>query len=35
MLQIPFYHEISDQTHNGISLAKNADLILYGYRETI
>lgn len=35
MLQIPFYHAIADEEYNGVPLAKNVDLILYGYRETI
>ena len=35
MLQIPFYHDIAEEEYNWTPLAKNADLILYGYRETI
>lgn len=35
MLQVPFYHAIAEKEVDGIPVAKNADLILYGYRETI
>ncbi|MEA3304276.1 MAG: amino acid--tRNA ligase-related protein [Patescibacteria group bacterium] len=35
MLQIPFYHAIAEETEDGIPLAKNADIILAGYRETV
>ena len=35
MLQIPFYHNSKKHDENGIALAENADLILYGYRETV
>lgn len=35
MLQIPFYHAIADEENNKIPLAKNADFILYWYREVI
>jgi aspartyl/asparaginyl-tRNA synthetase len=35
MLQIPFYHAIAEKQVDGVPIAKNADLILYGYRETI
>lgn len=35
MLQIPFYHDIAEESYNWTPLAKNSDLILYGYRETI
>jgi aspartyl/asparaginyl-tRNA synthetase len=35
MLQIPFYHAIADKTVDGAPVARNADLILNGYRETI
>lgn len=35
MLQIPFYHAIAENRVNGVPVAKNADFILYGYRETI
>lgn len=35
MLQIPFYHAVAEETVEGVPLAKNADFILYSYRETI
>lgn len=35
MLQIPFYHAIAEETVDWVPVAKNADFILYGYRETI
>lgn len=35
MLEIPFYHAVSKRDEQGIPLAENADLILYGYREVI
>jgi len=35
MLQIPFYHAITEEEIDGVPVAKNADFILYGYRETI
>lgn len=35
MLQIPFYHAIAEESVDGVPIAKNADFILYGYRETI
>jgi aspartyl/asparaginyl-tRNA synthetase len=35
VLQIPFYHNISEEKVDWVSVAKNADFILYGYRETI
>jgi len=35
MLQIPFYHAVADKEIDGVPVAKNADFILYGYRETI
>ncbi|HMS91348.1 MAG TPA: hypothetical protein PKC87_03955 [Candidatus Absconditabacterales bacterium] len=35
MLQIPFYHAIAEEKVNGVPVARNADFILYGYRETI
>lgn len=35
MLQIPFYHNSKKYDENGVALAENADLILYGYRETV
>lgn len=35
MLQIPFYHNSNKKDENGVALAENADLILYGYRETV
>lgn len=35
MLQIPFYHDIAEESYNWTPLAKNSDFILYGYRETI
>lgn len=35
MLQIPFYHAIADEEYEWVPLAKNADFILYSYRETI
>lgn len=35
MLQIPFYHAIAEKEVAGVPVAKNADFILYGYRETI
>lgn len=35
MLQIPFYHAIAEQEIDGVPVAKNADFILYGFRETI
>jgi asparaginyl-tRNA synthetase len=35
MLEIPFYHAVSKNDEEGIPLAENADLILYGYREVI
>lgn len=35
MLQIPFYHAIAEEKIAWVPVAKNADFILYGYRETI
>lgn len=35
MLQIPFYHAVSDKIVDGVPVAKNADFILHGYRETV
>lgn len=35
MLQIPFYHDIAEEEIDGVPVAKNADYILYGYRETV
>ncbi len=35
MLQIPFYHDVADEEIEGHPLAKNADMILHGYREVI
>lgn len=35
MLQIPFYHAIAEKEVNWVPVAKNADFILYGFRETI
>ena len=35
MLQIPFYHAIAEEEYEWVPLAKNADFILYSYRETI
>jgi len=35
MLQIPFYHAIAKEEVGWVPVAKNADFILYGYRETI
>lgn len=35
MLQIPFYHDIYEDEVDGHVIAKNADMILYGYREVI
>jgi hypothetical protein len=35
MLQIPFYHAVAEKEVAGVPVAKNADFILYGYRETI
>lgn len=35
MLQIPFYHAIAEEEYEWVPLAKNADFILAGYRETI
>ncbi|EKD66637.1 MAG: hypothetical protein ACD_49C00026G0012 [uncultured bacterium (gcode 4)] len=35
MLQIPFYHAIAEEEINWVPVAKNADFILYWYRETI
>lgn len=35
MLQIPFYHAIAEKETDGVPVAKNADFILHGYRETI
>ena len=35
LLQIPFYHNALEESENGISLAENADFILFGYRETV
>ncbi len=35
VLQIPFYHNSKKHDENGVALAENADLILYGYRETV
>ena len=35
MLQIPFYHAVAEEEIDGVPVAKNADFILYGYRETI
>lgn len=34
LLQIPFYHNMRHDK-DGVPLAENADIILYGYRETI
>lgn len=35
LLQIPFYHNVTGESEEGVSLAENADMILHGYRETI
>ena len=35
LLQIPFYHNASKRSEEGVPLAENADLILHGYREVI
>lgn len=35
MLQIPFYHAVAEEQYEWVPLAKNADFILYSYRETI
>jgi len=35
ILQIPFYHAVAKEKVNWVPIAKNADFILYGYRETI
>lgn len=35
MLQIPFYHAISEEEVDWVPVAKNADFILHWYRETI
>ncbi|MDQ1344252.1 MAG: asparaginyl-tRNA synthetase [Patescibacteria group bacterium] len=35
MLQIPFYHAIAEEEIDGVPVAKNADYILYGFRETV
>jgi len=35
MLQIPFYHAVAEEKVDWVPVAKNADFILYGYRETI
>ena len=35
MLQIPFYHAIAEDEIDWVPVAKNADFILYWYRETI
>lgn len=35
MLQIPFYHAVAQEEFEWVPLAKNADFILHGYRETI
>jgi aspartyl/asparaginyl-tRNA synthetase len=35
MEQIPFYHNVTRRNSDGVPLAENADIILYGYRETI
>ena len=35
MLQIPFYHAVSQEEYEWVPLAKNADFILHSYRETI
>lgn len=35
LMEIPFYHDHANKSHNGIPLAQNADFILYGYRETV
>lgn len=35
LLQIPFYHEIATHEIDWVPVAKNADFILFGYRETI
>jgi aspartyl/asparaginyl-tRNA synthetase len=35
LLQIPFYHNIKKHNNEGVPLAENSDLILYGYRETV
>lgn len=35
MLQIPFYHAIAEEEVDWVPVAKNADFILYWYRETI
>jgi aspartyl/asparaginyl-tRNA synthetase len=35
LLQIPFYHDIAKVGDDGVPLANNADLILYGYREVV
>lgn len=33
LLEIPFYH--NQRSNDGVPVAENADLILYGYRETV
>lgn len=35
MLQIPFYHAIAKEEHDGVPLAQNADIIFQWYREVI
>lgn len=35
LMQIPFYHNSKKHDDNNVALAENADLILYGYRETV
>lgn len=35
LLQIPFYHNAVKHTKRGLTVAENADIILYGFRETI
>lgn len=35
MLQIPFYHAVAEKEIDWVPVAKNADFILYWYRETI
>lgn len=35
LLQIPFYHNATTTTVEGVSVAENADIIFYGYREVV
>ena len=35
ILEIPFYHNTNKMDENGIAIAQNADIVLFGYRETI